>query len=439
VRPLVGREAELAALQEAAEQAAAGRARAVLVAGDAGVGKSRLVTELVARAEAGHALALVGHCVELGEGELPYAPVAGALRALAGFEASRRLGAERVHGARLKGDAAGRLVKLGRLDEASALIEEALRAAPAGTAAASLHQSAAQIAAHRGDMDRVARATRAVRESACDAGAGMWSARAAAAAAELALWSRDDVRAAELVRDALGGLGDAEFLLYTAPLYALGAWAQADRALRERALRNDAAADAAQVAAIALGERFDAQLVAAAPPEIAAHRAQLGAELGRLEDPPDAAAWEAAERAWAELGFRFQAALCAWRLAGALLAGDGDREQAAERLAPAHRTATELGARPLVAELEALARRARVRLDAAGPRRVGAVAERTGLSPRELEVLTLIADGRTNREIGAALFISEKTVSVHVSSILAKLGASNRAHAATIAHRLGVG
>ena len=64
--------------------------------------------------------------------------------------------------------------------------------------------------------------------------------------------------------------------------------------------------------------------------------------------------------------------------------------------------------------------------------------ERTGLSPRELDVLALLADGRTNREIAGALFISEKTVSVHVSRILAKLGAGNRAEAAAIAHRLGL-
>ena len=53
-------------------------------------------------------------------------------------------------------------------------------------------------------------------------------------------------------------------------------------------------------------------------------------------------------------------------------------------------------------------------------------------------MLELVAQGRTNREIGGELFISEKTVSVHVSRILAKLGAGNRAQAATLAHRLGL-
>ena len=88
----------------------------------------------------------------------------------------------------------------------------------------------------------------------------------------------------------------------------------------------------------------------------------------------------------------------------------------------------------MLEQVEALARRARIPL--AGRRgRAGVTA--AGLSPRELEVLVLVAEGRTNREIGSELFISQKTVSVHVSRILAKLGASNRAQAATIAHRLG--
>ena len=61
-----------------------------------------------------------------------------------------------------------------------------------------------------------------------------------------------------------------------------------------------------------------------------------------------------------------------------------------------------------------------------------------GLSKRELEVLALIAQGRTNREIGDRLFISQKTVGVHVGNILAKLGVSGRVEAAAVAIRLGL-
>ena len=61
-----------------------------------------------------------------------------------------------------------------------------------------------------------------------------------------------------------------------------------------------------------------------------------------------------------------------------------------------------------------------------------------GLTNRELEVLQLLADGRTNRQIADELFITPKTASVHVSRILMKLGVSNRAAAAAVAHRIGL-
>jgi DNA-binding CsgD family transcriptional regulator len=61
-----------------------------------------------------------------------------------------------------------------------------------------------------------------------------------------------------------------------------------------------------------------------------------------------------------------------------------------------------------------------------------------GLTPREREVLALVAEGRTNRQVGEVLFISEKTASVHVSRLLAKLGASTRGEAAAVARRMGL-
>ena len=63
---------------------------------------------------------------------------------------------------------------------------------------------------------------------------------------------------------------------------------------------------------------------------------------------------------------------------------------------------------------------------------------RVSLTRRESEILALVAQGRTNGEIGRQLFISTKTVSVHVSNILGKLGASGRTEAAAIARRDGL-
>ena len=69
------------------------------------------------------------------------------------------------------------------------------------------------------------------------------------------------------------------------------------------------------------------------------------------------------------------------------------------------------------------------------PRQPATGAPGTELSGREREVLALIAQGATNRQIGNALFMAEKTASVHVSRILAKLGVSSRTQAAALAHR----
>ena len=106
----------------------------------------------------------------------------------------------------------------------------------------------------------------------------------------------------------------------------------------------------------------------------------------------------------------------------------------------AHAVADELDAQPLRGELEALARRARIEL---GQRRApdpapNTALERLELTPREIDVFALLAGGRTNREIGAELFISDKTASVHVSRILQKLSVPNRAAAAAAAHHLGL-
>jgi DNA-binding NarL/FixJ family response regulator len=127
----------------------------------------------------------------------------------------------------------------------------------------------------------------------------------------------------------------------------------------------------------------------------------------------------------------------------AILSGRGTRAGAAAAARVAWATARTLGAEPLRRELELLAQRGRLELDRApdapGPvdPRV-AVLEKTGLSAREIEVLTLVATGRTNRQIADELFITEKTAGHHVSNVLGKLGVASRVEAAALAHRLGI-
>jgi DNA-binding NarL/FixJ family response regulator len=104
--------------------------------------------------------------------------------------------------------------------------------------------------------------------------------------------------------------------------------------------------------------------------------------------------------------------------------------------------ADRLGAAWLGGELDSLAARARLRLDEPGEATVAPADDNGddpfGLTPRERQVLALVAAGATNREIGRQLYMAEKTASVHVSRILAKLDVRSRTEAAGVAHRLGL-
>jgi DNA-binding CsgD family transcriptional regulator len=153
------------------------------------------------------------------------------------------------------------------------------------------------------------------------------------------------------------------------------------------------------------------------------------------------AAWDQAAAAWADLGEPYPLAQSLLLAAEAALACD-DRSDAATRLRRAAPLAAGLSAHPLSEQIAILARRARIQLAGddtpagqapGGPDTEGGGGE-LGLTDRELEVLRLVAAGRSNREIAAELFISPKTASVHVSNILGKLGVASRGEAAARAH-----
>jgi DNA-binding CsgD family transcriptional regulator len=166
-----------------------------------------------------------------------------------------------------------------------------------------------------------------------------------------------------------------------------------------------------------------------------AMQALCEAEWTRVQGSHDDAAWTAVLDAWST-SEPHECAYARFRQAEALIAA-GTKDDGVTVLRHAFSEATALGAGPLLAQIEALARRARIRL-ATGSPVAGAPASRNGtvLTRRETDVLALVAAGHSNREIADALFMSEKTASVHVSRILTKLGVSNRAQAAVIGHRL---
>ena len=144
----------------------------------------------------------------------------------------------------------------------------------------------------------------------------------------------------------------------------------------------------------------------------------------------------AAIEAYDELGYIYEAASCRLHLAETVLAAGAAREEAAAALRVAADTAARLRAEPLLAAVAGLAGRARIDL---GTETGGGDDLGVGLTAREQEVLGLLAGGLTNREIGEALFISEKTASVHVSNILGKFGVGSRGAAVAMALRLGFG
>jgi DNA-binding NarL/FixJ family response regulator len=170
-------------------------------------------------------------------------------------------------------------------------------------------------------------------------------------------------------------------------------------------------------------------------PEGNAWLARAHAEHLRLRwladvDPPAeddlVAAWQAAVDAFDLMGNAFETARSQARLAAVLrAAGRGD--EARPLVDAARATAERLDAEPLLTELRG-----------AGGSRATRAESPSELTAREAEILTLVAEGRSNGEIGRQLFISAKTVSVHVSNILAKLGAAGRTEAAAIARRDGL-
>ncbi|NUU22417.1 MAG: AAA family ATPase [Streptomycetaceae bacterium] len=164
-------------------------------------------------------------------------------------------------------------------------------------------------------------------------------------------------------------------------------------------------------------------------PEAVAWLLRVEGERARVAGEADVELWEKTVAAY-DYGDVYERARAQLRLAQAL-AASGRRAEAAQVAEGAYTTADRLGAAPLREALSALARRADL---VGGP----PVPDAAVLTVREREVLEQLALGRTNRQIGEALFISVKTASVHVSNILAKVGAASRTEAVALAYRQGL-
>ena len=258
---------------------------------------------------------------------------------------------------------------------------------------------------------------------------------------ELALWERRWVDAEGIAREGVARARSRDMAQLRVWLCAKGLRAQAELATLARARRDGNAADDWLTGAgklLSTAGRAAAE-AAAVSPNAGGWRALAEAEHQRARGVARPDLWADAADAWERLERPPLAAYCRWRQAEALVATGASRAQASQPLRQAHAVAAQIGAKPLAEQLGLLAQRARLELaslDAGPPARNQGLEELLDLTPREAEVLTLLARGYTNREIAAALVISVRTAGVHVSHILRKLGAPNRLEAAAIAHRL---
>jgi predicted ATPase/DNA-binding CsgD family transcriptional regulator len=255
--------------------------------------------------------------------------------------------------------------------------------------------------------------------------------------AELRRRGRDLLGARAAVAESLDRLElCTEDVMRIARLTAVGLHVEADVAQRARDLREKLQERDALARARIHMQRLRAAARDGGPVE-RAWAAFGAAELTRARGRSDAKAWRAATLCWEEVGRPYPAAVARWREVEALVEAD-DRAGASNAARPALDAARSLGSRWLIAEVTALCERARLAIaaDIPSPERDDVGEDPFGLTPRERQVLALVAEGATNRQIGAALFMAEKTASVHVSRILGKLSVQSRTQAAAVAHRL---
>ncbi len=301
----------------------------------------------------------------------------------------------------------------------------------------------ADLALGVGDEDVAARSIAEAEPLVAESSEPQWIGAFGAELAELRRRQRDLLGARAAVAGTLDRLElCTEDVARIARVSAAGARIEADIAQRARDLREkrderDAIARA----------RIDVQRLRAAAqeggPVERAWSATGAAELARARGRNDPALWSKAAQAWDAIDRPYLATASRWREAEAHVEA-GERAKAEEPAGAALEAAGHLGSLWLQQEITALAFRAR--LDLGEPVSTERDGEPTaepedpfGLTPRERQVLALIAEGATNRQIGAALFMAEKTASVHVSRILSKLGVSSRTQAAAVAHRLHLG
>jgi DNA-binding CsgD family transcriptional regulator len=362
-----------------------------------------------------------------------------------GIAEAARYGLTRTEGTFLAINVAEPLIALGRWDEAIEVIERALNLSAPPRTHACLQTLAAAIALGRGELARAD----SLLASAVQLFSGLRGRtyahveeQLAAAQLQIELLTAQGRHreALALAQDSVGRHDLQGSPRYAWPLLVAAARAAAEVAVTPTAARADGSADAAGELIGALWT--EATKLEAAGPVERAHQLTCTAEVlraghptaGASADPAgQTAAWEQAAAAWEQVREPYPLATALFRAAETALSAGGAKDAAAEWLRRAAEMSGDLGAGPLIGAVALLARRAGIRTEGAAAAQHAAA---PGLTPRELEVLRLIAAGMSNARIASELFISPKTASVHVSNIMSKLGAASRGEAAATAHKL---
>jgi DNA-binding CsgD family transcriptional regulator/tetratricopeptide (TPR) repeat protein/type II secretory pathway predicted ATPase ExeA len=435
-------EAALAVARDAGARAEAGRAHRQLgcslaYGGDAEAGLAHLeaakgiAIEVGDGKELGRAVGLFGDALTmLGRVE------EGRAAFQAGLDEIRRFGLGLSYGLSIESDIADCELRLGRWEDARARLERLLRQ--------TAHDDHVQLVvagylialeARQGRFEAAAELERTA-ERLLGANVGPHCVvKASIGRAELALLRGDPDAARAVVRLTCERVGTAD-LLCGPTLLSLGIRAEAEIAIGrpQEAAAARAGAEELRGAPDRPGTQrwyaFESPTDEWAPPETIANDLLGDAELSRIAAEPRPELWMEAAARFDQVRAPYQAAYARFREAEARLCAHDST--AASPLQSAYAAAVGLAADPLRVAVERLARRARI------PCGDGVAPRPFDLTARELAVLELLAVGRTNRAIAGDLFVSPRTVDMHVRNILDKLDAANRVEAAALAHRAGL-
>lgn len=371
-----------------------------------------------------------------------------------GAQAISDLGLSRTYGVTLQSVLANALFRMGEWSTADQVVQVALAARPTGTAALGLRLARCRLLVGQGHLDAAERELDLVQAVGTEAVGPRYQVSSLTLRAGIDMWRHRPDLAREHV--ALGldiAATGSEDVWVIAPLVWHGLHAEAD--LAEAARFHSRPVDTAIVAQ--LRKRMHGLFEAASAAQgvrtsLVGYLQLCDGEATRAQGASDPRTWGTAAATWDANLHPYPAAYAHFREAEALFYKGARATGAGDALTSAYLTASRMGALPLLDEIATLAKHASVELPAIDtapatppddpsvaqvthPSTADLPADRTvlaNLTARELVVLDEIAKGRSNQQIARRLFISEKTVSAHVSHILTKLGVRSRVQAAML-------